>query len=82
MLYYKVEITYPNGEVEEVDEDFYSLNKAKESAEHLLGQVSYNAQFHAGGNAVEAFAVVKAYENEEVKIVFDSRHQQFLTLEY
>ena len=40
MLYYKVEITYPNGEVEEVDEDFYILNKAKESAEHLLGQVS------------------------------------------
>ena len=75
MLSDTVEITYPHGEVEEVDDDFYSLNKAKESAEHLLGQVSYNAQFHAGGKAVEAFAVVKAYENEEVKIVFDSRHQ-------
>lgn len=75
MLYYKVEITYPNGEVEEVDEDFYSLNKAKESAEHLLGQVSYNAQFHKGGASTEPFALVKAYEDDDVKIVFDSRHQ-------
>ena len=75
MLIYKVEITYPNGEVEEVDEDFYSLKKAIESAEHLLGQVAYNAQFHKGSANVQPFAVVKQYENNEVKIVYDSRKQ-------
>ena len=73
MSYYKVEITYPNGEVEEINEDFYSLKKAIESAEHLLGQVSYNAQFHKGGASTEAFALVKAYEDDDVKIVYDSR---------
>ena len=63
MLYCKAEITYPYGEVEEVDEDFYSQSKAKESAEHLLGQVGYNAKFHEGGAGTEPFAIVKAYEN-------------------
>ena len=75
MSIYKVEITYPNGEVEEVNEDFYSLNKAIESATHLLGQVSYNAQFHKGSAKFDPFAVVKKYENDEVKIVYDSRNQ-------
>ena len=75
MLYYKVEITYPNGEVEELNEDFYGLEKAKECAEHLLGQVSYNAKFHKGEANTEPFALVKAYENNEVKIVYDSRNK-------
>ena len=75
MLYYKVEIAYPNGEIEEIDEDFLSLKKAKESLEHLLGQVSYNAQFHKNGARVKPFAVVKEYNDNEVKIVYDSRNQ-------
>ena len=75
MLIYKVEITYPNGEIEEVDEDFFSVKKAIESATHLLGQVSYNAQFHKGSAKLEPFAVVKEYNNNEVKIVYDSRNQ-------
>lgn len=75
MLYFKVEVTYPNGEVEEVDEDFYNVKKAIETAEHLLGQVSYNAQFHKGSAIVNPFAVVKQYENAEVKIVYDSRNK-------
>ena len=75
MFYFKVEITYPNGQVEEVDEDFYTLNKAIDSANHLLGQVGFNAQFHKGGSVVQPFAVVKSYDNNEVKIVYDSRNQ-------
>lgn len=74
MSYYKVEITYPNGEVEEINEDFYSLKKAIESAEHLLGQVAYNAQFHKGSANTEPFAIVKEH-GEEIKIVYDSRKQ-------
>ena len=75
MLYYKVEIAYPNGEVEEVDEDFLTVKKAQESAVHLLGQVEYNAQFHKNGARVKPFAVVKEYNDNEVKIVYDSRNQ-------
>ena len=74
MLYFKVEITYPNGEVEEIDEDFLSLKKARESAEHLLGQVNYNAQFHKGEASNDSFAIVKEYNDKEVKIVYDSRN--------
>ena len=74
MQYFKIEITYPNGEIEEVDEDFFHLNKAIESANHLLGQVSYNAQFHEGGNDVQPYAIVKEYTNDAVKIVYDSRN--------
>ena len=74
MLYYKVEITYPNGEIEEVDEDFYTFKKAQESADHLLGQVKYNAQFHEGVSDVKPFAIVKEYNDNEVKIVYDSRN--------
>ena len=74
MLYYKVEITYPNGEIEEIDEDFLTIKKAQESAEHLLGQVEYNAQFHKGNANVKPFAVVKEYNDKEVKIVYDSRN--------
>ena len=74
MLYFKVEITYPNGEIEEVDEDFLTLKKAQESAEHLLGQVEYNAQFHKGNAHVKPFAIVKEYNDSEVKIVYDSRN--------
>ena len=74
MSYFKVEITYPNGEIEEVNEDFYSLKKAIESAEHLLGQVSYNAQFHKGSANTEPSALVKEI-GEQVKIVYDSRKQ-------
>ena len=75
MLYFKVEITYPNGEVEEIDEDFYSLKKAMETAESLLGQVSYNAQFHKGSSNVDPFAIIKQHDNEGVKIVYDSRNK-------
>ena len=75
MLYYKVEITYPNGEVEEIGEDFLSTKKAKESLEHILGQVAYNAQFHKGNANVEPFGVIKEYQDNVVKIVYDSRKQ-------
>ena len=64
-----------NGEIEEVDEDFYSLNKAIESADHLLGQVGYNAQFHKGGKDTQPYAIVKEYADNELKIVYDSRNK-------
>ena len=80
MIIYKVQITYPNGNIEEIDEDFYTLAKAQEYGEHMLGQVSYNADFHApsfdlDGNEenVEPFFLVLAREGEEEKIAFDSR---------
>lgn len=80
MEYYKVQVVYPNGEEEIIEEDFYSLNKAIESAKHLLGQVEYNASYHRqdidqDGEVikVEPYCLVKAFTNDGEKIVFDSR---------
>ena len=76
MSIFKVIVTYPNAEVEEIDQDFYQLEKAVDYAKHILGQVQYNAQFHASrGVNVQPYAVVKETNGKESKIVFDSRQQ-------
>ena len=80
MSIFKVIVTYPNAEEEEIQEDFYQLEKAIEYAEHILGEVQYNAPFHADSLddegeviRVEPFAIVKEFENNEAKVVYDSR---------
>ena len=80
MNIYKVQITYPNGVIEIIDEDFYTLVNAKEYGQHLLGQVSYNEGYHSSGVDVEGekrrvkpYFLVLLKENKEEKIVFDSR---------
>ena len=80
MSVFKVIVTYPNAQEEEIDEDFYQLEKAIEYAEHILGEVQYNAPFHEDSFddegeviSVEPFALVKELENNEAKVVYDSR---------
>ena len=80
MSIFKVIVTYPNAEVEEIEQDFYHLDKAIEYAEHILGEVQYNAPFHADSLdddgdviSVEPYAIVKELENNEAKVVYDSR---------
>ena len=80
MSYYKVHIIYPNAEEEIIEEDFYTLNKAIEYGNHLLGQVQYNANFHArsidkeGEEVdVEPYCQVIEMTNDGPKVVFDSR---------
>lgn len=80
MSYFKVHIIYPNAEEEEIEEDFYTLNKAIEYADHILGQVEYNAAYHARsiddqGDVVDIqpYCLVKEIDNEGAKVVFDTR---------
>ena len=82
MSYFKVHIIYPNAEEEIIEEDFYTLNKAIEYGKHLLGQVEYNAGFHAHkidkeGDIVdiEPYCQVVEMNNDEEKVVFDSREK-------
>ena len=82
MSYFKVHIIYPNAEEEIIEEDFYTLNKAIEYAEHILGEVQYNAAFHAGkidkdGDAisVEPYCQVVEISNDGQKVVFDTRNK-------
>ena len=81
-MIYRVEVTYPNGNIEEIDEDFYTLKSAMEHIEHILGEVSYNKEFHADtfdidGDEVhvQPYAIIKEVDENETKIVFDSRNQ-------
>ena len=80
MSYFKVRIVYPNNQEELIEEDFFTLNKAKEYADHILGQVQYNAKFHerkidSDGDtiAVEPYCVILEYDNNNVNVVFDTR---------
>ena len=80
MSIFKVIVTYPNAQMEEIEEDFYTLEKAIEYADHILGQVSYNAQFHADsfdedGDIVRVnpYAIVEERGNEEIQVVYDTR---------
>lgn len=82
MLYYKIHIVYPNNEEEEIDQDFLTIKKAVEYAEHILGQVKYNAAFHSKSNAksgdaikVEPYCLIKEFSDKGVEVVFDSRNQ-------
>ena len=72
-MIYRVEITYPNGNVEEIGEEFYSLDDAINYGNSLLGQVGYNAKFHKGGDGVQPFFIVLLRDEEGSKIVYDSK---------
>ena len=80
MSYFKVHIIYPNAEEEIIEEDFYTLTKAIEYADHILGEVAYNAKFHASkidkeGDevSVEPYCLVEEIDKEGAKVVFDTR---------
>ena len=80
MSIFKVIVTYPNANIEEIEEDFYSLDKAIEYAEHILGEVAYNEPFHADSFdedgdivKVDPFAIIEERGNEETQVVYDSR---------
>ena len=83
MSYFKVHIIYPNAEEEIIEEDFYTLSKAKEYADHILGEVQYNAAFHAKkidfeGDvvSVEPYCQIVEISNDGQKVVFDTRNKQ------
>ena len=82
MLYYNIVITYPNAQEETIDQEFLSLRKAIEYANHILGQVNYNAKFHgrsidADGNTikVQPYCLITEITEAGSKVVFDTRNQ-------
>jgi len=78
-MIYKVNVTYPNGNVEEIEEAFSTLNEAKTFGQNLLNQVGYNANYKGsilddeGVRHVKPFFIIIEKNNNESKIVFDSR---------
>ena len=75
--YYKVQISYPNGQVEEVEETFNALDLAIQYGNSLLIQVGPNENFHEGldeeEEPQEAYFFVIEVDEEKKDIVYDSR---------
>lgn len=80
VVYYKVTISYPDGHLEEIEEDFYNLEKAIDFGEKYISQVYGTESFR--GNSLdegnffhkkEPYFFVDSHGEGESKIVFDSR---------
>ena len=79
-LYYKITISYPDGHLEELDEEFLSLPKAIDYGEKYLAQVYGTESFrgdaldeHNFFNKKKPYFFVDSHGEGESKIVFDSR---------
>ena len=77
-MIYKVNVTYPNGNVEEIEESFSTLDEAKSFGQNLLNQVGYNTGYKCSVlddeevRHVKPFFIIIEKNNNESKIVFDS----------
>lgn len=75
-MIYTLDVNYPDGHVEEIEETFDLLDDAKAYAENLLLQVGYTEQYHGNkGKKHQPYYFVKTRENDRTVIVFDSRNK-------
>jgi prepilin-type processing-associated H-X9-DG protein len=78
--YFRVNVSFPDGHIEEIDEIFSTLELAKNYGESILNQVSYTEAYHKGKddifgdkiNLKPYFEVLKVADNTS-KIVFRSK---------
>ena len=78
--YYKVQISYPDGRVELIDEDFIKGAEALEYGNSLLNQIASNQDFHSGAidefgeeEIKEAYFFIVEIDGEKQSVVYDSR---------
>lgn len=78
--YFKVLMYYPDGHSEEMEEDFFKLEKAIDFGQKYLAQIYGTEAFR--GNALDEhnffnkkkpYFIVDSHGDGESKIVFDSR---------
>ena len=76
MALYHIVMTYPNGKVEEIQENFSAFDQAREYAENLVQQVGYNASIKGSFDNslfVKTYYLITAKKDGQTMIVFDSR---------
>ena len=71
IAYFKLTVSYPDGGVEEIEQDFHSLREAVEYGEALLGQIPSNAPFKGRSGFEPRFRVARVDDSGR-KVVFDS----------
>ena len=75
VAFYKLEFTYPDGHVEEIEETFIGVTQARVYGDSLLVQVANTEQYRSsrGKTLRQPYYCVIENANGERKIVFDSR---------
>ena len=74
--YFKVQISYPSGKVEEIEEKFATCAQAKKYGEALLAQIPSNKgyrDFVEQEAMVNPYFFVIEYSENEKKVVYESR---------
>jgi len=78
--YYKVQISYPNGVVEVIEDDFQKGAEALDYGNGLLAQIEQNKGFHDSaedefGDKIlkDAYFFIIEIDGENQKVVYDSR---------
>ena len=72
--YYIVEVSYPDGHVEEIEETFNKGLDALEYGKNMLAQITQTEQFHADGEKKEPYFVILVVKGKKRTIAFDSRY--------
>lgn len=82
---FKLEVSYPDSHIEEIEENFGTLEDAVAFGKTILGQIAYTERYHKrrGGDLFEEapkpqkpFIVVCEIVEGKRKIAFDSRRNK------
>ena len=83
---FKLEVSYPDSHIEEIEENFGTLEDAVAFGKTILGQIAYTERYHkrsGGGDLFEEapkpqkpFIVVCEIVEGKRKIAFDSRRSK------
>ena len=79
-IYYKLEIFFPDGHVEEMEEEYHTLEEAVSVGNSMLTQISYTEEYHKQNidedgfkKARKPYYIVSRVLEEGRQVVFDSR---------
>jgi len=75
-IYYRVDVVFPDGHIEEINNHFTKAADAVEFGNGMLIQISNNERFH-GGDAFEErhdpYFLVVEMDGKKRRLVYDSR---------
>ena len=74
--YYKVVFVYPDGHIEEIEDNFNDGIEAKEYGNNLLAQVANTEQFYGGMDEEKhnPYFMIVEVKGKKLKLVFESVH--------
>lgn len=74
-IIYKVEVSFPDGHIEELEVTFTNANEALSYANGILSQIAYTerGRQHDYEVAQEAYFQIKKIEGDKKKAIYDSR---------